>query len=65
MHNKLDATWRKSTRSGSGGDCVEARLNDGVVEVRDSKDKNGPVLSFTPAEWAAFHGGVQDGELSL
>jgi hypothetical protein len=32
------------------------------VAVRDSKNQRGPVLVFTPAEWAAFVAGVKDGE---
>ncbi|WBC13667.1 DUF397 domain-containing protein [Micromonospora sp. WMMA1998] len=50
------ATWRKSTRSsGNSGDCVEVADNlPGVVGVRDSKDRQGPALTFTPASWAAF-----------
>jgi Domain of unknown function (DUF397) len=58
------AVWRKSTRSGgNGGDCVEVADNlPGVVAVRDSKDPNGPALTFTPSEWKAFIGGVHDGE---
>ncbi len=54
--------WRKSTRSNGQGQCVEvAELTDGVA-VRDSKDPNGPVLVFTPAEWTAFIKGAKDGE---
>ena len=26
----------------------------GVVAVRDSKDRQGPVLTFAPASWASF-----------
>ncbi|SBT54168.1 DUF397 domain-containing protein [Micromonospora narathiwatensis] len=50
------AVWRKSTRSsGNSGDCVEVADNlPGVVGVRDSKDRQGPVLTFSPAGWAAF-----------
>ncbi|MFF5175967.1 DUF397 domain-containing protein [Micromonospora sp. NPDC000089] len=50
------AIWRKSTRSsGNQGDCVEVADNlAGVVGVRDSKDRGGPVLTFTPGDWAAF-----------
>ncbi|MDG4795813.1 DUF397 domain-containing protein [Micromonospora sp. WMMD1082] len=50
------ATWRKSTRSsGNQGDCVEVADNLArVVGVRDSKDRPGPVLTFTPATWRAF-----------
>ena len=47
--------WRKSTFSGSEGDnCVEVASCPGTVHVRDSKDKAGPQLAFTPAEWANF-----------
>lgn len=31
-----------------------AKLSGGRVGVRDSKDRSGPALVFTPAEWAAF-----------
>ncbi|MET8151063.1 DUF397 domain-containing protein [Actinoplanes sp. NPDC049668] len=60
------AVWRKSTRSGSSGDCVEVADNlPGVVAVRDSKNPTGPALVFTPSEWTAFTGGVKDGEFDL
>jgi hypothetical protein len=56
-------TWRKSSLSGSQGDCVEvAALADGGAAVRDSKDPEGAVLRFTAAEWAAFLGGAKAGE---
>ncbi|MEV4279826.1 DUF397 domain-containing protein [Actinoplanes xinjiangensis] len=42
------ATWRRSTRSGSSGNCVEVAGNlPGIVAVRDSRDPNGPALTFT------------------
>ncbi len=47
--------WFKSSYSGGeGGDCVEVAASSGAVHVRDSKDRTGPVLSFTADEWAAF-----------
>jgi hypothetical protein len=48
--------WRKSTRSGNGGDtCVEVADNlPGRVLVRDSKDPSGPVLTVDPVAWRAF-----------
>ncbi|MFJ6197219.1 DUF397 domain-containing protein [Micromonospora sp. NPDC092111] len=54
----IGATWRKSTRSGSGGgDCVEVADNlVGIVGVRDSKDPAGPVLTLEPKTWKAFVG---------
>ena len=59
------ATWRKSSYSGgNGGGCIEVARNlPGIVAVRDSKDRTGPVLTFTPAEWEAFTAGVKLGEL--
>jgi hypothetical protein len=61
------AVWRKSSRSaGNGGDCVEVARNlPGAVAVRDSKDPDGPKLTFTPDEWAAFTAGIKTGEFDL
>jgi hypothetical protein len=57
------AEWRKSTRSGSSGDCVEVADNlPGVVAVRDSKDPDGPALTFTRSEWTAFISAAKNGE---
>ncbi|MCF0095710.1 DUF397 domain-containing protein [Micromonospora sp. MH99] len=47
----MDSQWRKSTRSGSNGACVEARYVDQTVEVRDSKDPAGPRLHFDGTAW--------------
>ena len=61
------AIWRKSSFSGgNGGGCVEVARNlPGVVAVRDTKNRDGGMLIFTDAEWAAFIGGVKDGEFDL
>jgi hypothetical protein len=49
------ANWRKSSYSGgNGGQCVEVASNPAAVAVRDSKDRSGAVLVFTPAQWRAF-----------
>jgi hypothetical protein len=56
-------TWRKSSYSGSGNDCVEVAFSHaGGVAVRDSKNPDGARLAFTAAEWDAFAAGVQAGE---
>jgi len=48
-------SWHKSTYSGSeGDDCVEVAACPGTVHVRDSKDKEGPQLAFSPGAWARF-----------
>lgn len=53
------ASWRKSTRSGDQGACVEFALlaHDSAartIAIRDSKDTTGPVLFFAPTAWTAF-----------
>jgi len=49
------ATWRKSSRSGNTGNCVEAGVADaGVVLVRDTTNRGGGTLAFSPAAWATF-----------
>jgi hypothetical protein len=58
------AQWRKSTRSGYNG-CLEVAFLDGHVAIRDSKDRRGPVLVFTTAEWQVFVNGVRNGEFQL
>jgi Domain of unknown function (DUF397) len=55
--------WAKSSLSYANGNCVEvAGLSDDLIRIRDSKNPNGPMLQFTPAEWDAFVGGVRNGE---
>jgi hypothetical protein len=58
------ADWVKSVHSGDGN-CVEIAFVGNRVGVRDSKDRSGPVLEFTHAEWAAFVAGVQDGSFGI
>ncbi|MEU7914021.1 DUF397 domain-containing protein [Microbispora bryophytorum] len=60
------AEFHKSSFSGGGNDCVEVAANlPGLVAVRDSKDRSGPVLAFTPSEWSAFIAGVKGGEFDI
>jgi hypothetical protein len=49
------ATWRKSSHSDSySQDCVEVAQVDRLVAVRDSRDPDGPVLTFAPSTWRGF-----------
>ncbi|MGV9212587.1 DUF397 domain-containing protein [Micromonospora sp. RB23] len=55
MTDLTGAMWRKSARSSDSGNCVEVADNlPGVVAVRDSKDVEGPALTFSPVAWGAF-----------
>jgi hypothetical protein len=56
--------WRKSMASG-GGDCVEVAFAHESMLLRHSREPSGPVLSFSPSEWAAFLTGVRRGEFDL
>jgi hypothetical protein len=58
--------WVKSSLSFANGNCVEvADLSGGEVGVRNSRNRDGAVLRFTPDEWQAFVGGVHKGEFDL
>jgi len=57
------STWVKSSLSYANGNCVEVSDQPGgTVGVRNSRDREGPVLLFSPGEWQAFLGGVRNGE---
>ena len=47
--------WRKSSYSdGNGGDCVETASGNGVIQVRDTPDRDGPSLSVPAVAWQRF-----------
>ncbi|MEU8021014.1 DUF397 domain-containing protein [Micromonospora haikouensis] len=51
--------WRKSSRSGNNGQCVEVRDRGPQVDVRDSKSPAAGMLSFDAAAWDAFVSGIK------
>lgn len=62
----LNGQWRKATASSTNGACVEARVCDDEVQVRDSKaEGRGPVLGFAPDAWAAFVADIHAGRFDL
>jgi hypothetical protein len=48
------AAWRTSSYSNIGGNCIEVAAAGGYVGLRDSKDRAGAVLAFSPAAWLRF-----------
>jgi len=53
--------WRKSSYIGNGGECVEVADQSARVLVRDTQDRSGPVLRFSPAVWRRFADQVKTG----
>lgn len=52
---KAPLVWTKSSYSTNDGpECVEVATARATVLVRDSKDPEGPRLTFTPGSWADF-----------
>jgi hypothetical protein len=46
--------WRTSSYTGGSGDCVEVAPATDTVLVRDTKDREGPVLAVPATAWRAF-----------
>ncbi|MBB5154795.1 DUF397 domain-containing protein [Saccharopolyspora phatthalungensis] len=51
--------WRKSSRSGAEGDCVEVAVGFELVGVRDTKDRDGGTLVFRRSQWRSFVAGLR------
>ena len=50
-----DLKWRTASYSSNGGgNCVEVADHTQSVIVRDTQDRTGPVLRFSPAAWREF-----------
>lgn len=45
--------------------CVEVAEDGGRYLVRDSKDPDGPWLTFDADEWAEFVAGVKEGKFDV
>jgi uncharacterized protein DUF397 len=65
--DRQSRVWRKGSYSnGNGGNnCVEVAFLDDSVAVRDSKNRTGPELTFTKAEWAAFVNSTKNSEFDI
>ncbi len=52
--NCVQVGWRTSSYSYGSGNCVQVAPAPDRVQVRDSKDPDGPALAVPPAAWRAF-----------
>jgi hypothetical protein len=56
----MTSNWRKSSYSGGeGGNCVEIAAT-GEVLIRDTQNRQGPVLTVPARAWRDFVGQVQE-----
>ena len=56
---RAEENWRKASYSNGQGDCVEVADAARVVLVRDTKDRDGATLAFTPEAWRALTEGLK------
>jgi hypothetical protein len=54
-------SWRVA-RLCNGGHCVRIAATGDVILVADSKDPEGPALSYSRAEFLAFANGIKRGD---
>ena len=68
MISNSNASWEWRRARSCNNDlatCVEVAFHDGVVSVRSSQQKAGPVVTFTTSEWRIFLEGVRAQEFDL
>jgi Domain of unknown function (DUF397) len=59
---RMSLVWRKAQLSTNNGSCIEVASAVDKIALRDSKDPDGPMLVYMPAEWTAFLDGAKKGE---
>lgn len=65
MDHPSAPAWRKATRSGGNGACVEVADNlSDRIGVRDSKNPDGGELWVAPENFRVFVDGVTAGEFA-
>ncbi len=58
---KVSSVCDPSSQTG----CVAVAICEGMVALRDTKDRNQNDLHFTSEEWKAFIAGVKKGDFDL
>lgn len=53
--------WRVA-RHCDGGSCIRVAPHKGMIVIGDTKNPDGPVLSYSHDEWLAFVKGIRQGD---
>jgi metallophosphoesterase superfamily enzyme len=56
-----DLAWRVA-RNCNGGNCVRVASSRDIILIGDSKHPEGPALSYSREEFAAFVRGIREGD---
>lgn len=56
-------SWRKSTHSGGGNDCVEVAFTGDGAAIRDSKNPAAGALRLAVDDWSALLAAARAGTL--
>ncbi|HEX3785926.1 MAG TPA: DUF397 domain-containing protein [Pseudonocardiaceae bacterium] len=59
-----EKTWRTSSYSGNANNCVELAIRPSLIDVRDTKNRDGGSLAFGAARFGSFLAVVRSGGLS-
>lgn len=60
-----DHTWRTSSYSANGGECVEVAVTNAAVGVRDSKHRAAGHFTVPADRWSAFLRTLRTGTYDL
>jgi hypothetical protein len=61
--DQQEPNWRISSFCASGG-CVEVGATGNAVLVRDSKNADSPILTFSQNAWSSFVAGIRAGDFT-
>lgn len=56
--------WRKAQRSMNHGDCLEVAQANGKIFVRDTKNSDGPTLTYPASAWRNFLAEAKRGSIA-
>lgn len=64
MEHASELTWRKASKSGNGGECVEVgrSASDTNVRVRDTKSRERGMITVDAATWRTFMDEIKVGQ---